>query len=79
MAKYQFMALRPLNMDLAAVLILACPLPRLLTPLASFIVLTEFWRELWAETQNKYESMNSSHLCKTDGLVCVSDQDTSVI
>lgn len=79
MVKYQFMALRPLNKDLAAVLILACPLPRVFTPLASFIDLAEFSRELMADTQNKYKSMKSSHLCKTDGLVCVSDEATSVV
>lgn len=79
LVKYQFMALRPLNMSLAAVLILACPLPRASVLLPSFIDLTEFWRELMAETQNNYEGMDSSHSVETDELLCVSDEDSSAV
>lgn len=79
LVKYQFTALRPLNTSLAAVLILACPLPRASVPLASFIDLTEFWRELMVESQDRYERMDSSHLGETDGLVCVLDENTSVV
>jgi hypothetical protein len=80
LVKHQFMALRPLNMSLAAVLILACPLPRASVPLASFVDLTEFWRELMAETQDRYGSMDSSHLSgETDALVYVSDEDISAV
>ena len=80
MVKYQFMALRPIKTDLTPVLILACPLPRASAPLASFVDLTEFWRELMAETQDRYGSMDSSHLSgETNALVYVSDEDISAV
>lgn len=60
LVRYQSMALRPLNMSLSGVSILACPLPRISAPLASFIDLTEFWRELMAETQDGFGKMDSS-------------------
>lgn len=53
----QLMALRPLNVDLNGVSILACPIMEMSAASPSFVDLREFWREYMAEANpNRWSS-----------------------